>query len=244
MKNKSPMPESVCIKYGNNDFPVKIQSVFGNTPPQELHALGNTQLLNRLGIGFCGSRKVTENGISVAQDCAKQLSMEGIVVVSGYAKGVDMATHITALECGGETIIVLAEGIDQFRIKKEIAHAWDWNRVLVLSQFSPDSNWTVYRAMERNALIIGLSQAMIVIEAGETGGTLQAGLSTLKTDIPLFVVEYADMRQPQGNATLIKRGGVPLHKSRMANMANLSKVFSAIESPFGNKIQPDMFAVI
>ena len=238
------MPESVCLKYGDNDFPVKIQSIFGNKPPQELHALGNIDLLNRLGVGFCGSRKVTENGISVAHDCARQLSEADIVVVSGYAKGVDMAAHITALECGGETIIVLAEGIGQFRIKKEIAHVWDWNKVLVLSQFAPDSSWTVYRAMERNALIIGLSQAMIVIEAGETGGTLQAGLSTLKTDIPLFVVEYADMTRSQGNATLIKQGGVPLHKSRMANMANLSKVFSAIESPFGNKMQTDMFAAV
>ena len=47
---------------------------------------------------------------------------------------------------------------------------WDWDRVLVVSQFQPDEPWKAFRAMTRNQLIIALSRVMIVIEAGENGG--------------------------------------------------------------------------
>lgn len=61
-------------------------------------------------------------------------------------------------KCGASTIIVLPEGIESFRIKKELEDIWDWNRILVLSEFMHHDKWTAGRAMLPNNTIIGLSE--------------------------------------------------------------------------------------
>ena len=223
------MPPAVDIKRGSALFPEKISAIFNQKTPDIIQAVGNIDLLKKSGIGFCGSRQASPKGLAVACECVKQLINSGIVTISGYAKGVDMAAHTAALKHGGSTIIVLPEGIQDFKIKKEIAPFWDWERVLVLSQFQSDAPWTVWRAMERNSLIIGLSEAMVVIEAGSTGGTFNAGKTTLKANHPLFVIKYADMTSTPGNEKLIQMGGHPISKSRTTQLPNLSHILATIE---------------
>ena len=76
--------------------------------------------------------------------------------------------------------------------------------------------------MERNALIIALSRAMIVIEAGDTGGTLDAGLQTLSVGKPLFVADYENIDTvAPGNSLLIGKGATRLRRSRHTGRANL-----------------------
>jgi DNA processing protein len=214
--------------------------------PPVIHAMGNLSLLDQIGIGFCGSRKASEKGLETAADCADLAARDSIVVVSGNAAGVDLVAHSSALKAGGTTILVLPEGIDHFRIRKEFRSLWDWSRVLVLSQFEPTAPWQAYRAMERNAVIIALSRAMIVIEAGATGGTLNAGLTTLANGKPLFVAIYEKMAvNAPGNALLIERGGVPLAKSRTTGRANLDRVRMAIhEHPVLPEIAPRQRALL
>lgn len=211
-------------------YPDSLRTTFGALASPDLWCLGNIDLLNTRSVGFCGSRKATENGIAVAADCARQLSARDILVVSGYAPGVDMASHEAALANGGTTIIVLAEGIDHFRIKKTIRETWDWARVLVISYFPRDAVWRADRAMNRNKAIVGLSKAVIVIEARDTGGTLNAGYAALQMRKPLFVAVYDDMNGArEGNEKLIQDGGVPLQRSRSTRQANLSKLFAALD---------------
>jgi DNA processing protein len=103
--------------------------------------------------------------------------------------------------------------------------AWDWERALVISQFDPQAIWRSYQAMTRNAVIMGLSCAMIVVEAGEKGGTRAAGEEALKLRIPLFAVDYGfDETVAPGNRALIARGAKPLKKSRETGEPNLTKL--------------------
>ena len=132
--------------------------------------------------------------------------------------------HLEALKEQCSTIIVLAEGIERFKINSELKNFWDWDNVLVISEFEPNSNWTVYNAIKRNKTIISLSKAMIVIEAGEKGGTFNAGDSTLKMKKPLFVVEYFNQHENnKGNELLIKKGGEKLKKMRSSNKIDIKK---------------------
>ena len=148
------------------------------TPPVLFH-LGPLDLLRGPAIGICGSRNASPDGLRAAAACGELAARQGVVSVSGYARGVDRATHVASLEHGGTTIIVLPEGIDHFRIRRgEVAAAWDPDRVLVLSQFAPTQTWSVGAAMARNSVIIGLSRALVVVEASETGGTFAAGTRT------------------------------------------------------------------
>ncbi len=140
-----------------------------------------------------------------------------------------MASHEAALSGGGRTIIVLPEGIDHFRVKKSIASVWDWERILVISQFPRKAIWRADRAMERNKIIVALSQAVIVLEAREKGGTLNAGFAALGLKKPLFVVLYDDMNGArEGNQLLLASGGIPLRRSRSTNQAQLKEVFEAL----------------
>ena len=188
-------------------YPAQLRELFGVLALPELWVAGNLDLLRAPGVGFCGSRNASDKGLLVAGDCARQLSSQNVTVISGYAPGVDMASHLAALEGGGTTIIVLAEGIEHFRIKKVIRELWDWNRILVISQFVPRAVWRADRAMERNKIIVALSRAIIVIEARESGGTLNAGFSALQMKKPLFVALYEDMNGArEGNEQLIRGG--------------------------------------
>ena len=137
-----------------------------------------------------------------------------MTVVSGYAKGIDTATHLAAVKAGGTTVIVLAEGILRFRRKRAYAHeGFDWSRSLVVSQFPPLQTWSVGAAMSRNAVIAGLGLALVVVEAGETGGTLNAGLQALDMGRPVIALDFSS-QTPPGNAILLRRGAVGARSTR------------------------------
>jgi DNA processing protein len=220
--------ESGILRLEDASYPQNLKEVLGKKTPATLYFRGNLSLLEKVGIGFCGSRNASKKGLETAKDCAEQVARSGSVVVSGYASGVDMMAHHTALASGGSTILVIPEGIEHFRIKQALRDVWDWSRVLVLSQCKPDEVWKAYHAMNRNQVIIGLSKAMIVIEAQEKGGTIEAGKSTLKLHMPLFVAEYEDMLCTPGNNILLQMGAVSLKKSRSEGRARLTTLFDKV----------------
>ncbi|MFN3262251.1 MAG: DNA-processing protein DprA [Pikeienuella sp.] len=229
------------IRRGQRGYPRSLSDILGGKAPGNIYCMGNTDLLQKPSVGFCGSRRASEQGLAVANDCASQAAELGLNVVSGNAAGVDEVAHYMALASGGTTILVLPEGINNFRIRKSFSSVWDWNRVLVVSQFEPSSVWQAYRAMERNKVIIGLSGAMIVIEAGEKGGTLDAGNATLSMGVPLFVAHYDSLSaDAKGNAILINKGGIPLNKLRSTERANMNKVKDSLYKRFINEINPKL----
>jgi DNA processing protein len=83
-------------------------------------------------------------------------------------------------------------------------------RVLVISQFQPDAGWFVSRAMERNKVVTGLAQVVIVAEADTKGGTWEGANSALKQKRPLYVRQTASSPAIPGNDALLKLGGQPL----------------------------------
>src|SRR5260221_4336100 len=90
-----------------------------------LYCWGNLDLLNSDGVGMCGSRSATDLGLKAAVACGEEVSKRQLSVISGYAKGVDTATHLAALRTGGNTVIVLAEGFDHFRVKSVFREQFD-----------------------------------------------------------------------------------------------------------------------
>lgn len=173
--------------------------------PAALFVKGPVELLQKRAIGMCGSRQASAEGLRAAYACADAAARRGYAVVSGYAKGVDLAAHTAALACGGATVIVLPEGINKFTIRRgEFSHLWDPDRALVVSQFAPDQKWFASGAMTRNAVISDLSQALVVVEAGETGGTLAAGQYALQQKQTVLTLQLFDA--PPGNKLLMENG--------------------------------------
>ena len=207
----------------DQSYPVNLKSLLKLNTPPVLSMIGNINLLSNRTVGFSGSRKVSEKGVAITKDCVEQLSQEkDISIVSGYAQGVDEEAHYTALASGGSTIIILPNGISSFYVRQELKDVWDWDRVLVISEYLPKDKWSVSRAMNRNNTIIGLSDIMVVVEAGLTGGSLDAGLRTLEDNKPLFVPIYTDYPESAlGNKVLLERGAKSIRRSRQSNRANV-----------------------
>mgnify|MGYP000903952858 CR=1 FL=1 len=213
------------INVFEESYPLRLKSTLGDKAPLLLTYLGNRSLLDKKSVGFCGSRKASPKGILTASDCSDQLARHGININSGYATGIDMTTHRAAFESGGTTTIILPEGILNFRVKKQIEDVWDWERACVLSEFFPSLPWSVQNAMQRNTTICALSQVMILIEAGATGGSIEAGKTSLKLNIPLLAPTYEGMPDSAvGNRLLLEQGAHKIHKSKSTGRANLDAV--------------------
>ena len=197
-----------AVLLGRGGYP-KILASMRQAPPA-LFYRGDEGLLGRRSIGICGSRDASSQGLSAARACGEEIARCGLVVVSGYARGVDTEAHAAALDAGEATVMVLAEGIARFKVKSWLAsRPLDPQHVAVVSQFPPSQTWTAGGAMSRNDVIIGLSLGLVVIEAGEAGGTLAAGLRALDEQRPVLALEFSqDM--PQGNKILLDHGAVPV----------------------------------
>jgi DNA processing protein len=211
------------------DYPEGVRSAVGESAPVLLLCMGNPELLNRVSVGFCGSREASEKGMATARDSATLLANEKINIVSGFAAGVDMNAHRAALAAGGTTTVVLAEGILRFRVKKDIRDVWDESRTLVVSEFGPNLPWSISHAMQRNKTICGLSRAMVLIEARSTGGSIEAGRDCLRMGLPLFAAVYGGSPESAtGNEELLRHGAKRLMKSRSRDLPNITPIIEAI----------------
>ncbi len=211
------------------DYPRRLVDVLGRDAPPVLFVQGNRDLLTASSVGFCGSRNASEKGLRVAGDSARIFASHKMAVVSGYAAGVDLAAHRSAMEANGTTVFVLAEGIKHFRAKREIKSLLTPENHVVVSEFPPDLPWLARNAMQRNRTIIGSSSAMIVIESGTTGGTFACAEATLALHRPLFVADYATpASSAEGNASFIRRGALPLRGSR-AGVPNVARILDVVQ---------------
>lgn len=212
------------------NYPEDLKKFLSTSAPPVLSVIGNKELLQQKKVAFSGSRNVSEKGIKITEDAVDELIKQNIAIVSGYAKGVDFTAHYTALKNGGTTIIVLPEGINHFSIKKEFKDVWDWDRILVISEFKPIEKWMASRAMNRNKTIIGLSDVIMVVEAGETGGSLDAGHKTLEMNKALFVPQYMNIPESAlGNNTLLNKGAVALKMNKETMKPNLNKIIELLK---------------
>lgn len=194
-----------AVLLGSDAYPRTLAGLRG--APSCLFYRGPIDLFTAPSIGMCGSRDASPEGLRAAGTCGEVAASQGVTVVSGYARGVDMSTHVSSLAAGGATVIVLPEGITRFRVKRgSFAESWDPKRAVVVSQFSPSRPWSAGAAMSRNTVIIGLSQALVVVEAQDKGGTLAAGLKALDLNRRVIALEFA--KTPRGNAILLERGAV------------------------------------
>jgi len=193
---------------GAKGYPEKLARRLGDDSPPLLFVRGPVEVIEGPSVGVCGSRDASDDGMQFAADCAEALGRRGINVVAGYAAGIDTAAHIGALASDGATTAVLATGILHFQLKPELAVPQAEENILVLSEFPPSLGWSASGAMRRNTTVCGLSDALLVVESGLSGGTYDAARTALRREIPLFVARL-DFPEGhgEGNPHFADRGG-------------------------------------
>ena len=214
-------------------YPNKLKKVLGEQAPFVLFAKGNMKILEEKAVGFCGSRDASPKGELVATMASTEITAHGYVVVSGNARGIDTCAHVAALNHDGKTIFVAPEGILKFSPRLESRKLVNSENTLIVSEFKPNDQWSIQNAMQRNKTICGLSNAMILVQSGKTGGTFEAGNFALNAKIPLFVAEYSDSDvSGPGNPYFIERGAKPIRKRRSDQSINLDALFANVDEHF------------
>lgn len=165
------MREIQEINFNDKEYPEKLRKI--KNPPARLYALGNAQLLCKPSLAIVGTRHITEYGIKNCEYFAREIVKKDIPIVSGMAVGTDCVAHKTALEYGGETIAVLGSGFhhvfpkENMRLFENIIQ----NRGLVITEYSLETKPKSERFLERNRIVSGLSEGVLIIEAAYRSGT-------------------------------------------------------------------------
>src|SRR5229473_3622196 len=181
------------------------------TPPVLFYA-GDLRILERQTIAIIGSRKAGEESLAFTRAVSSYLAEHGANVISGNARGVDRTAYEGATSTEGCTTVVLPHGIRKLSGVqwRALLSKIEAGNVLLLSQFHPDAQWVVSRAMERNKVVTGLAQIVIVAESDPQGGTWAGAKGALQQNRPLYVREPASSASLPGNKALIEMGGHPL----------------------------------
>ena len=191
--------------------------------------------MNREAIGICGSRDASAEGLRIARRIGQFCAEQGRVLISGYARGVDREAHKGALEAGGRTLAILPEGMDRFRVLRELKPLVDMeSNFLALSMFEADATWTVWRALERNKLIVGLSRSLILVEAREHGGSIAAGYECKRQGKKLWAYAIGtESPERAGNAKLLRQAAALPLKTRDDLLAALEMRTEPEDVAFG-----------
>ena len=141
-----------------------------DAPPLVI-AKGDVRLLDRPAVAMVGARNASAAACRFARELAHSLGREGMIVVSGLARGIDSAAHDGALE--GGTVGVIAGGIDIFYPpENEGRQKALFERGLVLAEMPPGTEPRARHFPYRNRIIAGLSLGTIVVEAAPRSGSL------------------------------------------------------------------------
>lgn len=182
-----------------------------SSPPKQLFAHGNLDLLNRPQIAIVGARKCSPYGRQIAHDIALELSNHHWVITSGLALGIDGASHQGVLQGSGHTIAVLGSGLDWIYPKSHhhLAHAIIQQHGLLLSEYPPGTKPAAYHFPQRNRLISGLCVGILIVEAKCNSGSLITAQYALDQGKEIFAIPGSPLSNlSTGCLSLIQNGAI------------------------------------
>jgi len=164
--------ENISTTYFQEDnYPERLKNCYDS--PVILFQAGNIDLQNQRIISIVGTRQITTYGMEFTKKLIEEISPLNPIIVSGFAYGVDIYAHQVAMDCGLQTIGVLAHGLNQIYPKthKKYMAKMEQNGGF-LTEFWSTSNPDKENFIKRNRIVAGISEATIVIESAERGGSL------------------------------------------------------------------------
>jgi DNA processing protein len=194
---------------GRTAIPVRLRQL--TVPPVQLFQAGASldELLKLPCVAIIGSRAVSTYGKQVTATLARELARRGIVIISGLAIGVDSIAHQAALEAGGQTIAVLPGPIEQIYPR---SHTYLAQRITkqggaLVSEYPHGTPGLKHHFIERNRLIAGLADVVLITEAAQKSGSLHTARFGLEQGKDILAVP-GNITSPGsvGTNNLIKAG--------------------------------------
>jgi DNA processing protein len=157
--------------------------------PPALYLVGPLALpLAHPRVAIIGTRTPSPEGINAASELAESLAREGVIMVSGLARGIDTVAHTAAIRAGGATIAVLGTPLSESYPKENAElQRLIGERHLAVSQFAEGRPVQRTNFILRNRTMALIADASVIIESGDGGGSLHQGWETLRLGRPLFI---------------------------------------------------------
>ena len=154
----------------DDEYPMELKNCYN--PPVLLFYQGNVDLLKHPKMAVVGARTASQTGTKSVQKIVSELGNQ-FVIVSGLARGIDTSAHISALKNGGATIAVIGCGLDvHYPKENKLLQEYLGKNHLILSEYAVGEAPLKFHFPERNRIIAGLSQGVIVAEAKMRSGSL------------------------------------------------------------------------
>ncbi len=204
------MTQIKAITRSSSNYPEVLQHI--HTPPSQLRYIGDFDtLLSMPRLAIVGSRKVTPYGKAVTLSLARQAAERGIAIISGLALGVDGLAHQGALEAKGVTAAVLPSGLQAIypASHKQLAEQIVASGGALLTEYPDSMQPFKTNFIERNRLVSGLSDAVLITEAAIKSGTLHTAKFALEQGRTVMAVPgNITSEQSGGTNNLIKAGAI------------------------------------
>ncbi len=197
------------LPYSSELYPARLREI--KDPPVLLYYAGNISRLDKLlSVAIVGTRKMSAYGMECAYRISYELTRAGAVTVSGMAEGIDGVSAAATVKAGGSPIAVLGCGPDiaypkhHGKLMREIA-----KHGLLLSEYPPGTKPLRYHFPERNRIISGLSNGVVVVEAGLGSGSLITAKHAIVQGREVFAIPAgADGVGKDGATGLLRDGAI------------------------------------
>ena len=192
------------------EYPVLLQEI--HDPPLALYVRGALKSGDSRALAFVGTRRPTYYGKDVVSELVSGTVQAGFTVISGLARGIDTMAHKAALESGGRTLAIMGGGFNRIYPSCNEGLADDISRSgAVITEFPMDKPPDRTTFPMRNRIISGMSEGVIVVEAGIKSGSLITANQALQQGRSVFAVPgRIDSAVSRGANDLIRKGAVPV----------------------------------
>ena len=204
------------IWYDNIFYPTRLKNI--EDKPVCFYIRGNKNILNDDSVGIVGSRKAFKSSLDFTKELSKRLSLKGINIISGLARGVDKFAHLGSFsdKSKGKTIAVLGNGIEHENIYP-YENTKVYENILktggaIISEYPLGTKPYPYNFPYRNRIISGLSDKIILIQASLKSGSLITVDYALEQGKDIYVLHDKNIDFPEfeGNKLLIEQGAYKL----------------------------------
>ena len=201
--------EIAAFTVRDSGYPCLLKEIYDYPPV--LYVKGSILPEDERSVTVVGTRKVTAYGREVAHQLAGDLARNEVTIVSGLARGIDSLAHRAALEAGGRTIAVLANGLDTVYPPEHAALAQEVSESgALVSEHPPGIRPEASNFPRRNRILSGLTPGDVVIEAGEVSGTLWTTSHALEQNPDVMAVPGSILSPASRGANYLIQQGAKL----------------------------------
>ena len=200
--------------FSSPEYPDYLRNIYN--PPAVLFYKGDIECLNRMpAITIVGARRSSNQSLMIAERISSELAQNGFVIVSGFARGTDIHSHLGAIRAGCPTVCVMGCGLDIDYPKENFIYRDSVlkNGGVFISEYPLGTPPLQSNFPRRNRILSGVSRGVVIVEAGEKSGSLITAELAVEQNREVFCVPPADIydRRYAGNIRFLRDGAVAVY---------------------------------